>query len=69
MKFRKLISELQRRNVFRATIAYLAIAWVVIQIASIILPAFNAPDYAIKILIYALVIGLIFGSVFHGFMN
>ncbi|MGB5205875.1 hypothetical protein [Eudoraea sp.] len=60
MKFRKLISELQRRNVFRATIAYLAIAWVVIQIASIILPAFNAPDYAIKILIYALVIGLIF---------
>ena len=60
MKFSKLFSELQRRNVFKATIAYLAIAWVVIQIASIMLPVFEAPDYAIKILIYVLGIGLFF---------
>lgn len=60
MKFRKFISELRRRNVFKAAIAYLAVAWVIIQIASVILPAFNAPEYAIKVLIYALIIGLIF---------
>ncbi|MGB5480417.1 MAG: hypothetical protein WBM91_04990 [Eudoraea sp.] len=60
MKFSKLFSELQRRNVFKATIAYLAIAWVVIQIASIMLPVFEAPDYAIKILIYVMGIGLFF---------
>lgn len=60
MKFRKLISELQRRNVFKATIAYLAVAWVIIQIASVIFPAFDAPGYAIKVLIYLLVIGLVF---------
>ncbi len=60
MKFREFISELNRRNVIRSTIAYLAVAWVFIQIASIVLPAFNAPDYAIKIIIYLLSAGLIF---------
>jgi TolB-like protein len=59
MRFRKLISELSRRNVFKAIIAYLAIAWVVIQIASIVFPAFDAPDYSLKILIYILSVGLI----------
>ena len=58
MKFQKFISELVRRNVIKAIIAYLAIAWVIIQIASVIFPAFNAPDYSLKILIYILIIGL-----------
>ena len=60
MKFSKFISELNRRNVFKATIAYLAIAWVIIQISSVILPAFDAPDYAQKAVIYVLLVGLIF---------
>ncbi len=64
MQLSKLFSELKRRNVFKATLAYLAIAWLVIQIASIILPAFDAPEYAIKILIYVLVAGLFFWVVF-----
>ena len=60
MKLSKLISELKRRHVFKSTIAYLAIAWVIMQIASIILPAFDAPDYALKGLIYLLSFGIIF---------
>ncbi len=64
MRLSKIISELNRRNVFKATLAYLAVAWLVIQIASIILPAFDAPDYAIKILIYLLSGGLFFWVVF-----
>ena len=59
MKFNKLISELKRRHVFKATIAYLAISWVIIQIASILLPAFNAPDNALKAIIFVLFVGLI----------
>ncbi len=59
MKLSKLISELKRRHVFKATIAYLAISWVIIQIASILLPAFNAPDYALKVIIFVLFVGLI----------
>ncbi len=60
MKLSKLISELRRRHVFKSTIAYLAIAWVIIQIASVLLPTFQAPDYIIKALIYILSIGLVF---------
>ena len=64
MKFNKLISELKRRHVFKATIAYLAISWVIIQIASILLPAFNAPEYALKAIIFVLFVGLIIWIVF-----
>jgi adenylate cyclase len=60
MKFNKLISELKRRHVFKSTIAYLAISWIVIQIASTILPTFDAPDYILQGLIYVMSIGLIF---------
>ena len=60
MKWSKLLSELKRRHVFKSTIAYLAIAWVIIQLASIVLPTFNSPDYAVKIIIYLLSIGLFF---------
>ncbi|MBT8384942.1 MAG: hypothetical protein KJO83_04430, partial [Bacteroidia bacterium] len=59
MKLSKLISELKRRHVFKATIAYLAISWVIIQIGSILLPTFNAPEYALKIIIFVLFVGLI----------
>jgi TolB-like protein len=64
MKWRKLLSELKRRHVFKSTIAYLAIAWVIIQIASIVLPTFNSSDYAVKIIIYLLSIGFFFWIVF-----
>jgi len=64
MKWNNLISELKRRHVFKSTIAYLAISWIVIQIASTILPAFNAPEYVLKALIYVLSVGLIFWIAF-----
>ncbi|MCK5442141.1 MAG: hypothetical protein KAJ23_09635, partial [Maribacter sp.] len=59
MDFHNLIAELQRRNVFKATIAYLAVAWVIIQIASVVLPAFDAPGYVLKLFIYLLSFGLV----------
>ena len=69
MKWNNLISELKRRHVFKSTIAYLAISWIVIQIASIILPTFDVPDYSLKILIYIMAVGLIFWIVFSCFCN
>ncbi|MGA9270375.1 MAG: hypothetical protein WBV45_07120, partial [Lutimonas sp.] len=60
MKLSKFISELKRRHVFKSTIAYLAISWVVIQIASVLLPALDIPDTALRVLIYILAVGLVF---------
>ncbi|MEJ2585580.1 MAG: hypothetical protein P8Z38_11280 [Robiginitalea sp.] len=64
MDLKKLYRELVRRNVFRAVLAYLAVAWVLIEAASTILPTFGAPEYLIKGLIYLLAIGLIFWTGF-----
>jgi tetratricopeptide (TPR) repeat protein len=64
MKLSKFISELKRRHVLKSTIAYLAIAWVVVQIASTVLPTFDAPDYTLKALFIVLSIGLVFWVAF-----
>ena len=58
MNLKKYISELKRRNVIKAGLAYLIIAWLVIQVASIVLPTFNAPTYLMKTLLFAFAIGL-----------
>jgi len=50
-------SELKRRNVYKVAVAYLVASWLLIQAASIFLPAFDAPPWAIRIVILVLVIG------------
>jgi TolB-like protein/tetratricopeptide (TPR) repeat protein len=53
------LSELRRRNVFRAAAAYLAVSWVLMQLAEITFPAFGLSDQAILVLIVLLAIGLV----------
>jgi TolB-like protein/Flp pilus assembly protein TadD len=50
-------AELKRRNVYKVAVAYAVVAWLVIQAASIFLPAFNAPQWAMQIVILILVVG------------
>lgn len=64
MDFKKYLAELKRRNVFRSAITYLIIAWVIAQVSSIVLPVFNAPNYLMKTLIFALIIGFPISLVF-----
>ena len=64
MNLKNFFSELKRRNVFKAVLAYLAVAWLLIQIASTLFPAFDAPESSLKTLIYLLGIGLIFWTAF-----
>ncbi len=55
-----IFSELKRRNVVRTAIAYLAAAWLVLQIADTVLPNLDAPPWIMQALIYASVIALPF---------
>ena len=64
MKLKKFYRELVRRNVFRAVLAYLAVAWVLIEFSSVLLPTFDAPPYLLQGLIYLLAIGLVFWAIF-----
>ncbi len=50
------LEELKRRHVFRVAILYGGVAWIVLQVADLLLPAFNAPDWVFKALV---IIGLI----------
>jgi len=50
-------AELKRRNVYKVAVAYAVVAWLLIQAASILFPAFDAPTSAIKILVIVLVLG------------
>ena len=44
-----IITELKRRNVLRVGIAYLVLAWLVLQIADVLFPALTLPDWAIRL--------------------
>jgi len=54
----KFVSELKRRNVFRAGAAHIVLAWIVVQVADILLDAFEAPTWIMRGLIIALAVGL-----------
>jgi TolB-like protein/thioredoxin-like negative regulator of GroEL len=51
-------SELKRRNVIRVGIAYAVTGWVLVEVLSVLLPAFNAPDWVMRAVILLLVGGL-----------
>src|SRR5215475_14175894 len=57
-------SELKRRNVYKVAVAYAVAAWLLIQAASIFFPAFNAPQWAMQIVILVLVVGFPIALVF-----
>jgi len=54
----KFFDELKSRNVIKATIAYIVVAWVLLQVFSIVLPNFEAPSWVFKSLTFIIVIGL-----------
>ena len=59
-----LFAELKRRNVFRVAIAYAIVSWVLIQIIDVISPVFEIPEWAPKLIIIILVVGLVPALVF-----
>jgi TolB-like protein/Tfp pilus assembly protein PilF len=51
-------TELKRRNVYRVAVAYLVVAWLLIQAASILLiTTFEAPAWVMKVFVALIVIG------------
>ncbi|MFQ6005145.1 MAG: tetratricopeptide repeat protein [Woeseia sp.] len=54
---RKFIHELRRREVFRTAGLYVGIWWIVIQAASVLLPAFEMPAWILRALIVMVIAG------------
>ena len=52
----KFFEELKHRNVIKSSLAYLVVAWVLLQVFSLLLPMVNAPEWVLKTLTLAMVI-------------
>ena len=52
-----LIAELKRRNVFRVGVVYGIVAWLLMEVASVVLPTFDAPDWVMKVFTFLLILG------------
>ncbi len=57
MKIDNFFAELKRRNVYKVAAAYAVVAWLLLQAASIFLPAFDAPPWVMKIFIIVIILG------------
>jgi serine/threonine-protein kinase len=50
-------SELKRRNVYKAAVAYLVASWLLIQIATQVFPFFEIPNWAVRLVVLILILG------------
>src|SRR5690606_7753292 len=59
-----LFAELRRRNVIRVAGLYVVSAWLLVQVADVLLPAFEAPGWVMKVLVGLLAAGFIPALIF-----
>ena len=52
-----LFAELKRRNVFRVSIAYVVLAWIVLQVGDTMAPALHLPEWINSALAFFLILG------------
>ena len=57
MRIDNFFAELKRRNVYKVAVAYAVVSWLLLQAASIFLPAFDAPPWVMKIFIIVIIFG------------
>ena len=50
-------SELKRRNVYKVAVAYAVVGWLLIQVATQILPFLEIPNWVIRLVILGTALG------------
>ena len=51
------LGEIKRRKVFQVAAVYAVVAWLIIQVADVALPAFEAPAWVLKVVIFLAMLG------------
>ena len=64
MNLKRFFDELKRRNVYRVAVAYAVVAWLLIQLASILFPTFDAPGWVMKVFVAMVALGFPLALVF-----
>ena len=52
-----ILAELRRRNVFKVGAAYAIVAWLLVQVADVVLPALQAPEWTISFITVLFILG------------
>src|SRR5467141_1123011 len=63
MKIANFFAELKRRNVYKVVVAYVVVAWLLIQAASILFPTFEAPGWVMKVFVAVIAAGFPIGLI------
>jgi TolB-like protein/Flp pilus assembly protein TadD len=57
MNSRNFFGELKRRNVYKVAVAYAVVAWLLIQIATQVLPFFEIPNWGVRLVVLLVCLG------------
>ena len=64
---KQFLSELKRRNVLRVAAFYAAAGWLLVQIATQVLPVFEVPAWTMRVVVVAVTLGFPFALIFAWF--
>src|SRR5215467_10438281 len=64
---RSFLAELRRRNVDRAAAFYAAAGWLLVQVATQVFPFFDFPNWSVRLVIIAVLVGFPFLLLFSWF--
>jgi len=64
-----LIEQLKRRNVLRAAAIYAAAGWLLVQVATQVFPFFDIPNWAVRLVVVAVIVGFPFALVISWFFE
>jgi len=57
MNPKSFFGELKRRNVYKVAVAYAVVSWLLIQIATQVFPFFEIPNWAVRLVVLAIIAG------------
>src|SRR5881396_3920540 len=57
MKIDNFLAELKRRNVYKVAVAYAVVGWALAQGIAQVFPVFDIPNWAVRLMVLAIVIG------------
>src|SRR5437899_4765978 len=57
MNLQNFFAELKRRNVYKVAVAYAIVGWLLAQVATQVFPFFEIPNWAVRLVVLAIVIG------------
>ncbi len=59
-----IVQELKRRNVIKVAVAYAIVGWLLVEVASVVLPTFKAPEWIMQVFTFLVIVGFPLALIF-----